>query len=254
MTLFGILGLAYFAGKEIKRKDLLLTAPLLVVIGTALFYIYNPSIHPDQIWAARRLLPVVFPGFIVFGLAFLAEIYSKGSLVMLKRKVSTKTLVTVLATLSVVGPVLATRELAFVREATWYTAVQATCEATDNQDAILWIGSARTQMIEPTKAICGIPSEGYGKLFSNNDKPPKAMLAQAARAAMSRGYKPILGVFGNEKELVDGFNVELTNIHNFSYKQIERSFSPPTQSSDYSNSVMLGELKEDGSVKPYFAK
>ncbi|MDZ7786328.1 MAG: hypothetical protein U5L95_04380 [Candidatus Saccharibacteria bacterium] len=244
---FGALGLAFFSGLMVKRKDLYLLAPLLVIVSTSIFYIYNPNIHPDHIWAARRFLPVIFPGFVVFGLGFLAYIYNK-TIKKFSRQKGFITVVTVsLVLLAIGGPLYAGKRLIFVREATWYSAVQETCNVTHDNNAVLWVGSARTQLIEASKSICDIPTAGYGTLFSNNQMPSKSILAEASLRAREKGYTPLIGLFGREKSLLEP-NMQVTKIHEFSYERIEKTADFPRHKQVFTNSILLGEILKDGSI------
>jgi hypothetical protein len=46
----------------------------LILAPPALVYILFPSVAPDQVWAARRFLPAVFPGLILVAFALLCAV------------------------------------------------------------------------------------------------------------------------------------------------------------------------------------
>ncbi|MBN9621060.1 MAG: hypothetical protein J0H43_15225, partial [Actinobacteria bacterium] len=60
---FGLAVLVYTALRRFDPKLLIVGACLII---SALLYIYNPNITPDQIWAARRFVPAIFPAAALF--------------------------------------------------------------------------------------------------------------------------------------------------------------------------------------------
>lgn len=249
MTAFGALGLAYFSGLTAQKRNLFLLAPLLVIVGTSVFYINDPNIHPDHIWAARRFLPVVFPGFIIFGLAMLKRIYNTYKTKNESQKKILRFGTVGLVLLGLFGPVWSSGKLSFVREATWYQAVEATCSVVNSKSAILWVGSARTQLIEATKSVCETPAAGYGALFSNNQMPPRHVLAAASTKARMQGYRPLIGLFGSEKSLLES-KTQVSKVVEYSYQQIEKTIGFPRVKQAYSNTILIGEIQNDGTITP----
>lgn len=73
--ILGIVGAAALAQKLVRGK--LRVPPLatgLILAPPALLYIVRPSITPDQVWAARRFLPAVFPGLILLAFGLLCVV------------------------------------------------------------------------------------------------------------------------------------------------------------------------------------
>jgi len=67
----GIVGAALFVRRTL-RVGTIVDWTLTVAFGVvALVYLWNPSITPDQIWAARRFMPIVIPGFLLFAVLML---------------------------------------------------------------------------------------------------------------------------------------------------------------------------------------
>jgi hypothetical protein len=60
-VLAAIAGLGIAATRAVKRWDAALASLVALALGVSVTYLNNISIVPDQIWAARRLLPVVIP-------------------------------------------------------------------------------------------------------------------------------------------------------------------------------------------------
>lgn len=110
----GLGGLMLASGRAVRKRNLLLVAPILIVLATSLLYLINPKIARDQIWAARRFLPVILPGIAVFaGLGFqwlYEQKYTK------RLSIDGKTLTTVLVTLAVITPLFISMPFMFTRE------------------------------------------------------------------------------------------------------------------------------------------
>lgn len=61
----GVIGMALLVRRCVLGHDRQLLPFLLVLATVAVLYLWRPSIYPDQIWAMRRYLPVVFPGLLI---------------------------------------------------------------------------------------------------------------------------------------------------------------------------------------------
>jgi hypothetical protein len=72
LAIIGAAALAYLFGRGSLRAPPATTA--LILAPPALLYIWRPSATPDQVWAARRFLPAVFPGLILAAFALLVAV------------------------------------------------------------------------------------------------------------------------------------------------------------------------------------
>lgn len=245
-TIIGGLGLAVAAARAVKRNDLLLLAPVLLVAGTALLYLTRPSIYPDQIWASRRLLPIIMPGLAVFGAVALEWIYKQR---LSKRlHTSSHTVVTVLATLAVIAPLFVSQP--FMTFRTYVPQLQqlkAACDKLPDNSAVVWMGDAKWQMVQPTRTYCDVPVAG----IRDGVEDMQAALARVAREASSRGRVPIVGLYTQQSAML-GFAMEdATRIGPGIYYIIEPLTSkPPRNSVTENKEVALGVIQMDGTVKP----
>jgi hypothetical protein len=64
-VVLGVAGLAWAAWTAVQRRNRVLGAFVVMVVGVCLLYLNRISITPDQVWASRRLLPVILPGFAI---------------------------------------------------------------------------------------------------------------------------------------------------------------------------------------------
>lgn len=248
-AILAVFGLWLLVKKIIKNGQIQIIPFILVFAGIGLVYLIKPSIFPDQIWASRRFLPIVMPGCIILSACALSWMYSKGKSKTLG--VESKSLALILLAPLLLGPVFITASLYNTREAVWYGALDAVCKKVPNNSAVLWVGTARTQLVEPTKALCTVQSEGYGSLFSAQDGISKKVLAQAATKAREAGYVPIVGLFGSEKALLPVKGSSPSVVHVFSNETIEQTnTTPPRTTKTDTRSVVLGVIEVDGSIAP----
>jgi 4-amino-4-deoxy-L-arabinose transferase-like glycosyltransferase len=249
MAICGVIGLAIMGYRATQRRGLLFVTPFLVFVGTTCFYLIRPAIFPDQIWAARRFLPVIFPAMCIAGVIALEHLYG-----LRRRKIlglDGKTVATVLATLAVVGPLFVSQPFLFTREATWYAPVSAVCEVTSQNDAILWVGSAGTQLLEATKSVCGVNAQGYGRTF-NTDPPDNDVLKKISEDAQKQGRSALVGVYASEVDKVLPDRVQqMTVVSTFSFAQLEKPFNrPPINTTRTTESILLARVTERGDLVP----
>lgn len=241
-------GISLAIKRLFEKKDLLLLAPLITIVGTALFYLSYPSIFPDQIWASRRLLPVIMPGLVFFGFFALEWLYRQKKLLTIS--VNGAVLAAVIATLAIIGPLVVSKPFLRTREATWYQPVEAVCNQLPQNATVLWVGKARTQLIEPTKALCNVPAAGYGVLFGQSEGLEPEILAEVARNARRMGYVPIVGSFSNENPPIVTES-EVTTVSTYSYSLLESTHtSPPRKTLTFTDSIQLGIIQNDGTITP----
>ncbi|MGH7194713.1 MAG: hypothetical protein ACREJM_14435, partial [Candidatus Saccharimonadales bacterium] len=68
--------------------------------------------------------------------------------------------------------------------------------------------------------------------------------------ARANGLKPVVGIYGQDSGLLHT-TYRLTDAGNFTYEQIESTFtSPPRLVQSQTDSIMLGVINDDGSVSP----
>jgi hypothetical protein len=167
----GILGLAWWVWRGLRRPDLATLALPLVVLVPALLYLNHPAIDPDQLWATRRLLWAVYPGM------FLAAAVAIGWLVGKRRM-----LVAVAAALSIVVagyPLLATRHLFRARVGfPLLTQTERICRTIGPHAALALAGPYGAEYLGALRSYCDVPA---GNLRSLN-QPTLAALAQAVAA------------------------------------------------------------------------
>lgn len=248
--LLSVAGLGLIFREIIVGKKVSFLPFVVVFAATSLLYLVNPSIFPDQIWASRRFLPVVMPGIALLAAFALNSLYEKNRKIF---GLSSRSVSLVLVPILVLGPLWVTRPLLLTRESTWSGAIENVCTTAENQQnpTILWLGTARNKLVEPTKAICNIAAAGYGQVFGGVKSITPEVLAEAGQAARQNGYIPLVGFFGSEA--TDVF-VQPTNGMSeipLAYELIEQTHTnPPRTTRQITDTIQLGVIAVDGTIRP----
>jgi 4-amino-4-deoxy-L-arabinose transferase-like glycosyltransferase len=240
-ALLGVVGVALAAKWSMARRDLLLVASVAVVLVTSLVYLVKPSITADQIWASRRLLPVILPGLLVFGAVALDRMHSR----YFNKHRYEWIVVGGITCALVIMPLLVSKPFLRMRELTQLASIQAVCQAVPKNGVVLWIGLARLEALQPTRAYCGIDAMGY-----NEDVFKTKHFAQAAHEARKAGKVVYIGVYGKQLGIFEGPALKhMTEINKNSYQVLEQTLDrPPFSRRTQTDSIQLGILREDGSI------
>jgi hypothetical protein len=189
-VVLGIVGLCVLVRRTLAGGQLDLLAPLALVVPVAVGYFLRPNITPDQIWAARRYLPVVIPGLLI-GTAVILEAAVAASAGPRARLRSTWVrpvgfgLVGIVAAATLAVPLVISKPLIRVREYTHdLTLVQRLCQAAGPRGELLALDSASGPFhgvyVAPLQAYCNVP-------IASTIQPTQAGLADAAAAAAHSG-------------------------------------------------------------------
>ena len=249
LAILGALGLAIGSAYTVKKRQLFLLASLLVVGCTTLFYLTIPSISPDQIWASRRLVPVILPGVAAFGAICLDLIF-----IEFFKQIRWRNAYIVLASLAILlGPLITSKPLIRERDTALLASVNDTCRSLPPKASVLWIGMARSWMVEPSKELCNIEAEGYGPYFVRNASPSRNTLAQVAVEAQRRGYVPIVGLYGSDISLLipESARNNFTTVSTFTESQLDNPITRAPDLVDVSHdSILMSIIQPDGSTRP----
>lgn len=244
-VLLGVVGLYLIIKRVIDKNQIELLPFIFVFSGTALVYLVDPSIFPDQIWASRRFLPIVMPGLIV-----LAVLTTETVMRLRYKKLNYQFIAGALAALILVGPIFVTRDLFTAREATWLSPLKTTCNNLEPDSAVVWLGRARTELVEPTKAFCGVEAGGYGPLFNRSTSVSRETLVKIYDRAIQEGKSPVVGLFGSDVGLLPDYLSDISPLVSFNYQQIEAThISPPKHINPQSESILLGTVLPDGKIQ-----
>lgn len=240
----GLIGLAAAGYIVTRRKNMLLLPGLIIVATISFFYLLRPSIAADQIWASRRLLPVIMPGMAVFSIVCLDYIHRQKK--TLRFGASGETIAAIMATLMIVPPLFISQPFLTARTLVPQLAqVEDICTSLPNKPAIIWAGEARNRAVQPVRTICDVPSVGIDGDLN------QSRLARAAENAREKGYTPVIGVFSSDLGLVKNVSEDsrMTIVSSIETVNLNRAYTaPPRHLIKSKPTVLLGTLEKDGSV------
>ena len=137
----GVVGLAVILTRILRGKNQLMMPFIAILAVSSLLYLLNPNITGDQVWATRRLLPIVIPGFVLLGMWVFSELYNQKKLRLRRRNYNIQTLVVVLVTLSVVSPLFISYPFTVNRLYTpELSQLRTVCDKLSEKTTIVWLG------------------------------------------------------------------------------------------------------------------
>lgn len=249
LVVLGFVGLAYSARSASQRKDLLLVAGVLVIGVSTILYLARPSITPDQIWAARRFMPIAMPGLAIFGVLIVSALYDK----FLRGLRAGNIFAILLATYIILVPLLVSKPFFAVRPLTQLSAAEHLCDALPNNAAVVWVGIARLEAVMPTRSYCNVPAVGYAPPEKGGPEVPNSKtLANIAQNVLNQGYVPIIGVWGHQKGIFSkSEQSSLTLVAYAGYNDIERTVRfAPDKVVTVEDSLLIAEIRPDGNLRP----
>lgn len=157
LSLFGI---GFSAYRLIVKREISYLIPISIVVLTSALYLVKPSIATDQIWASRRLVPVILPGLIVF-----AMISVDRAVLFLEKKFKPSQLIrntsyVLLAAMIVMTPLSISRPLLVSDQYTQFSIMEEFCQKIPQDAAVVWLGTARWWALQSSEEICDIQSAG----------------------------------------------------------------------------------------------
>lgn len=248
----GVAGLSLVIIRLLKKKDSYLLPFITVISVTSLLYLLRPSITADQVWATRRLLPIVIPGFVLLGMWMAQWLYQKKSYRWRGRKYNLEIIVTVLVTTSVLSPLFVTYPF-LIRKlyVPQLSQVQAICEQAPKNTTFVWAGEASKFTVQPTRSICGNDSLGLN-LVGEKAELNRPQLAELASKARASNTPLIIGWFKTDKsKLPLNQPAEKMEISNITFNEIEHTYKrAPRNLINLHQTIYMGEINGDGTINP----
>jgi hypothetical protein len=212
-------------------------AVFLALVGTGAVYLAAPNIAPDQIWASRRLLVVVFPAVLLGAAVVIGW--------LLARPGWPRLVAAVLVAAVALAPLLPTRHLLRHREGVSQLGeIRAVCRALPPDAAVLTLGSLKFGYLQTIRSYCDVPA---GALAEDTPAKLAAVRAEAQRHGRQL-YVMALGRTG-----VGAVTASVNGFPPFRVTPLAKWSELLTQpASTVSNSVRtlyLGMVQPDGRVR-----
>jgi hypothetical protein len=246
LAIIAAIGIAITASRLFKSYKPFLSAVSIVFAVTALVYVINPNISPDQIWASRRYVPLILPGVALFGaIAIEAIVDHFYSVVRWPRVYLIIVIIVIL-----VAPLITSRPLLLEHDTSLLSPVKNICNNLPKNSVILWTGRAGTFLTQPTRTICGIQAFGYGQFYAE-ESPPQSTLAAISKQASSAGKVALIGIFGTNSYLLKNGQNSLTTIGSYDYTKLTDPVENAPQGLDTTIDVIqMGVIQSNGIIKP----
>lgn len=238
-----VAGLSLLAYGLLRHKKKLVIMLLLVFGTTALLYLISPRITPDQIWASRRFLPIVFPALCLFAAVALQRLAD----MQLSKKVKVPLLSGVIILILTPPLFISYPFLTHKEFAGQLNQVNEICSLLPDDAAVLLLGGEGVHMTQTIRTHCNVPAERLRH-------PSEEALAEAATAARDKGLVPIAFIVGYELPILpEGSNPTL--VSKLPYSEMKRELEhPPRVVERYTRSLFLGEINRRGEINPFNLK
>lgn len=243
IVIAGLFGMAIVIKRIIENKEGKYYLPgIITVVGVAAVFLNRPSITPDQVWAARRLLPVLLPGFAAFavvGFTYLERVFVNkfGD----KSKVLTPLLYT-----SVLLPILFISEpyLAVKTKAGQLNQINDVCRYIESsQGTVVWIGKRSFNATQAVKSYCN-------KEIVRMNEASEKNLKILSREVKQRDEKITLLVFDSDWEKLSDKQL-FKKVSEVEYSSVPSTLSRPPRAVEVSKrAIYAAEINQDGSIAP----
>jgi hypothetical protein len=243
--LLGILGVAYAAFRVMKTWRPYVMALFAVTATTMIVYFLMPSIYPDQIWASRRMLPVIMPGLVLFGV-YLASVLTDR---MQLSRVHSGAAYIVVSCFLVVTPLLISKPILNNRDVMQLGLIQEVCTNISNDTLVVWPTRLSGKLIMPTRGMCGVSSYGYGTIETLTRDNLKLIAKKASEAEKT-------AILGIDTKTLEALSQEVLNdtrikpTASYSYLELERRhIGAPQTTIPISGKIYLLEVTNAGTLK-----
>jgi hypothetical protein len=246
LLLFGFFGICLALVRLVKAKKLNTTylALLSVILIPTTIYLVQPSIAADHIWASRRLLPIAIPAFILFSTVALAWLYTRT-----QPKSIARNFLYIIAFVALISPLATSLPFLKLRPYAQMERMTTVCDTLPEHATIVWVGTARTEAIQPTRLFCHNQSTGYGRAFAK-DKPSLEDLKTIAKQAKSEQTLPLIGLYSSDRQLIPATS-KFTELSSVPFYDVQSTItSAPYEISANTSTIFIGIIQEDGAITP----
>lgn len=242
-------GIAYFAmlwSKFLRGKQLELLPLALLLAAECGLYLLNPRITPDQVWASRRFLPVIFPGFILLGVLALERLYAARSFKFFGQKLETQNFALALAALAIILPAATSAFFWTNRPFGQLDDFETFCQAAGAGTTIVWVGSEGDFATLATRNFCNDDS------FSVSASDAASVLPALAATASATHRTVLIGVDQADLDLIPAAGqTKFKPVATINYSDVKHTYKKFPISLTHENAtILLARLAPDGSLLP----
>jgi hypothetical protein len=182
--------------------------PLLLVLSAdCALYLLNPRITPDQVWASRRFLPVIFPSFTILGAAGLQHLHVwRAHRPWLPKRY--KLPIALAGTAALLAIVITSLPFWTMHPFAQSAAIEHLCQTHPTNALIVWVGSEGGFATEPTSVMChavSLSTTATGAQLT-------ALLPHLQQIATAQHRQLYIGVNASEANLLPEGTRYLTHI------------------------------------------
>lgn len=228
MVVMGGIGLILCVVKVTKDDELVYLPLIFVIFGTSLVFLNKPSITPDQVWASRRLLPVIIPGVVVFAAIALNAIHDA------KYRHKIKSGVLLFVVLAAILPPLFVSYpfLSIKTKDGQLEQIRSVCSALPSNAAVMWIGNRGFNAVQATSTFCNVP-------VVRSKNPSNAYVQKIMESLKEDNKTLVVTVFDTEKHLLPS-NMTTFKSVTVSYESIASSLHhPPRRTVNQTKTILL---------------
>jgi hypothetical protein len=235
-VLLAVAGYVLLIRALLRRRDYALLGLLVMGLVMSALYLWNPQITPDQVYASRRFVPVIFPGLLIAATYALRRIYPLFD--RLGRVIGIGGAVCVLAI-----PLAATVPAFLIREEVPQLAqVEAICKQVGPDGALILINTDSAYSYQQTlRSYCEVPVIGLP-----GAKPAQLATVRATVLASGRTLYA-LSTSAEGVAFADGNAARFSSAKTQRWpSQLDRT---PTKATIERVTVYLGPVQADGTVR-----
>lgn len=238
IAIAAVFGLIVLMRRLFEKGDLLPLAFIFVFLVAAVYFI-KPNVAPDQLWATRRMLPVLIPSVIILGIYALYWLSQKQFLSRMVRHA----VLPVAAVAVLIAPLATNSPFVRTRDVVQTPLFEDLCNSLPANSAVLWLGDGWFYNVQATRSLCGVPAAAY-----TNGRVSQQELIKTAVATKEAGYVPVVAVFAGDKHLA-GEVADMTPVSAYTYHEMAPTItSPPKKVESKSYEFLIGAIGSDGSI------
>ena len=249
IVLLAFSGVLYSVKKSFYDNKPLYILILTLTVLTTVIYLWNPVITPDQVWASRRFIPVIFPGLVIMSMIALDALYSF-VLRQSKNKMFVNLAFVAASLLIVIQPLITTRPFVRIEETNGQAgAIEKLCNVLPKNALVIWVHGdiLERKLVQSTRAYCGVQSLGVDSVdikTSGNLQTQKLQII--SKRAEKKSLTTYIAIEGSDaSSIAPDVRDEFTVVGMYGGQSIKRTLDgPPISTVTSFDSIELAKMKD----------